>query len=104
MKTHAELPASGEAAHGRRRTREGTVLFSMPTKKPASKKVTTAPKAKPVAAKKELPTPKLGTLAEGDVAPDFSLDGAARRRRSGVYDGGQQPQHVHQRSGGRWNV
>jgi len=66
---------SGEAAHGRGRAHEGTVLLSMPTKKPASKKVPAAPKAKPVAAKKELPTPKVGSLSEGDIAPDFSLEG-----------------------------
>jgi peroxiredoxin Q/BCP len=40
---------------------------AMPTKKPAAAKA-----AKPA---KVVPTPKIGALKEGDVAPDFTLEG-----------------------------
>ena len=45
----------------------------MPTKKPAPRKKS-PPAAKPAKAK-AVPTPDVGALAEGDAAPDFSLQG-----------------------------
>lgn len=77
MKTSALLPDGRETTHGRRpRTRRN--VPRMPTKKPAaaSKKTSAAPtKSAPAVKKKALPEPAIGTLAEGDVAPDFALEG-----------------------------
>ncbi|MFO0680756.1 MAG: peroxiredoxin [Sandaracinus sp.] len=51
-------------------------------KKPAPKPAAAA--KKPAAAKpaKVLPTPKIGALAEGDTAPDFSLEGDDGQKHS----------------------
>ena len=45
----------------------------MPTPKPSPKKALGAPTTKPTP--KAVPTPTIGSLAEGDAAPDFSLEG-----------------------------
>lgn len=57
----------------------------MPTKKTPSAKKSPAKRAAPAAkpaTKKAAPSPKIGALTEGDVAPDFTLEGDDGKQHS----------------------